>query len=570
MSAPTPRNLVSSRKEILLVLATLLLAVPSYSQQASSQEGKDTRTDQAQADAQDVLDSFDEAIDVRVVNLEVVVTDSSGARVYDLQADDFELIVDGQIQPIDYFSEVRGGASVASANTAGAPPLPGIAPEGAVGTNYLVYVDDNRTRFTQRAPIVRNLIAQLPELRPQDRMAVVAQSGTRLRMLSSWTSSHDELEQALSRLLDKSDFGGSLRSAVRTARETGITEGRGERRVRTVTDETVLTDQLLDEIESLDLNDDSRFGEFLMQEQLVDLDFAIAGVVSTLRGFARPAGRKVMLMIGGDWPLGSFRDEGVFFTDDLQLAAGMIETANLLGYTLYPVNASRSNDVWRHATLAFYAKATGGLPLHKPRDVLATVVRDTESYYWLGFSPDFQRNDVRHRVEIRAKRPGLTVRSRGSYLDMSQSAQLAMAAQGALLFDRSSSATPIELQFGEPTRNRLRKMDLPVTVLVPLDLVTMVPVQGQDVARLELRFAVVDATGAQAQIPVIPITLTGEHRQGDVFRYATSLHLRRRPHELVVSVHDPLSGKIMNARAKLSFRQGGIASQPVLASLSRD
>src|SRR5687768_11222453 len=68
---------------------------------------------------------FGEVLDVRVVNLEVVVTDRDGARVRGLLPQDFELTVDGREVPIDFFSEVVGG-TVASA-AAGATGVPGIA-----------------------------------------------------------------------------------------------------------------------------------------------------------------------------------------------------------------------------------------------------------------------------------------------------------------------------------------------------------------------------------------------------------------------------------------------------------
>src|SRR5947199_8818835 len=65
------------------------------------------------------------AIDVRVVNVEAVVTDRRGERIEGLQAGDFRLLVDGREVPIDYFTEVRGGQAVA-----GAAPEPA-APAGA-------------------------------------------------------------------------------------------------------------------------------------------------------------------------------------------------------------------------------------------------------------------------------------------------------------------------------------------------------------------------------------------------------------------------------------------------------
>ncbi|MYJ24076.1 MAG: hypothetical protein F4080_00670 [Holophagales bacterium] len=47
------------------------------------------------AQQEDLPAVFSEVIDVRVVNIEVVVTDRDGNRVHGLTASDFELLVDG-------------------------------------------------------------------------------------------------------------------------------------------------------------------------------------------------------------------------------------------------------------------------------------------------------------------------------------------------------------------------------------------------------------------------------------------------------------------------------------------
>ena len=51
-------------------------------------------------------ETFGETVDVRVVNVEVVVTDRQGNRVTGLSPDDFRLRVDGKEVPVEYFTEV--------------------------------------------------------------------------------------------------------------------------------------------------------------------------------------------------------------------------------------------------------------------------------------------------------------------------------------------------------------------------------------------------------------------------------------------------------------------------------
>src|SRR3954454_7568785 len=77
--------------------------------------------------ADDTPPSFGESIDVRVVNVEAVVTDRQGHRVSGLKPEDFRLRVDGKEVPVEYFNEVRDGEALpaapeaASAEAAQAP-----------------------------------------------------------------------------------------------------------------------------------------------------------------------------------------------------------------------------------------------------------------------------------------------------------------------------------------------------------------------------------------------------------------------------------------------------------------
>src|SRR4051812_17981889 len=61
---------------------------------------------------------FGASIDVRTVNVEVVVTDRKGDRVQGLKATDFRLTVDGRQFPLDYSPEVQGEPATATAATA--------------------------------------------------------------------------------------------------------------------------------------------------------------------------------------------------------------------------------------------------------------------------------------------------------------------------------------------------------------------------------------------------------------------------------------------------------------------
>src|SRR3954462_8533552 len=119
--------------------------------------------------------SFGERIDVRVVNVEAVVTDREGGRGRGLTAADFRLLVDDQEVPVGYFTEIVDGK--AAAPGAGAPPTPAttspLAAGELVGTSYLVFVDNSFVLAAHRNIVLDKLAGDVARLGPEDRMAIV-------------------------------------------------------------------------------------------------------------------------------------------------------------------------------------------------------------------------------------------------------------------------------------------------------------------------------------------------------------------------------------------------------------
>jgi len=148
----------------------------------------------AAAAADEPASLFGEVIDVRVVNLEVVV-EGGGSRVAGLGAEDFVLTVDGNEVPLDYFTEVAGGVAVGGGE--GGAMVPELAAGEPVGTSYLLFIDEFFSVKPRRDLVLRSMIGQLARLDPGDRMAVVAYDGQRLEVLSGWSDSVRELEGVL-------------------------------------------------------------------------------------------------------------------------------------------------------------------------------------------------------------------------------------------------------------------------------------------------------------------------------------------------------------------------------------
>lgn len=562
-----------------LLLLALPLFLPAFAALAQEDRSAPPTDPDAGSAPSPLPGIFGEVLDVRVINLEVVVTDKQGTQILGLSPSDFRLLVDGEEVPVDYFSEVRGGVALAARAkdpeaSVELPGVPALTPGEPVETSYLVFIDDFFSIPGDRNAVLRSLKDDLAFLRPEDRMAIVAYDGSELEMLSSWSSLQRPLERALDDAMARPSKG--LQRIV-------------ERRRYDFLD--------FDQIGFGSINDPAfgsgAFGGTLDPDErayvslLTDqLNNSIAAASATLRSFAKPPGRKVMLLLSGGWPFVPAdyltRDASRVLFDrggpyGSNLYRRLVETANVLGYTIYPVDlpgldreivdvdridrsAARQPAILSapgflreaevHDTLEYLARETGGRALINAARLGAfqRVAEDVDSYYWLGFTPQRAQDDQTHEVEVVVKNPEFEVRTRGSYLDSSREREVSMAVESTLLFGNAAAAGKVRVELGEPVKVARKRMELPIRVSIPLDEVTVLAVGDRFAAQLELRFAVQDDSGQQAPIPVIPwnLVLREPPREGAVTSFTTRLLLRTTSHEAVVAVHDPASGKIFS------------------------
>jgi hypothetical protein len=319
----------------------------------------------------------------------------------------------------------------------------------------------------------------------------------------------------------------------------------------------------------------------------------VTAAAAAMRALTGPEGRKVMLLLSGGWPydpLSAAADlsprgmarSGV--PSGAELYAGLVEAANLHGYTIYPVDMSglRGFDVAEFrrkrirdprdaptggylpmllpeqeldASLLWIARETGGKALlNDLRDeALPRVSEDVASYYWLGFTPTWKADDEAHEIEVEALRKGLSVRARRSYLDLSAGRRVAAELEGLLLLDEPGGRQELPTRIGEVKRKTRDRFEVPLTVAIPVRGVTFVQKGERWVADLELRLVIVDDRGDRAEAPAVPLHLDGATRPApDGFiRYETTITVRKAPHDVVISVYDPPSDRLLASRFHL-------------------
>jgi VWFA-related protein len=502
---------------------------------------------------------FGASIDVRAVNVEVVVTDRRGQRVPGLKAADFQLLVDGKPMVIDEFAEVQGGQVAEPVKPAEAVAEPAAAPAAPAaaraGINYLAFVDNSFAVGADRDFLLQRLDADLP-VGPEDRMAIVTWDGDRLTLARDWTGDAAALRQAL-RELQKTPASGIDRLVERRrAGEAGIL-GFGE-------------------------------VENLRQEA----EGAARAAAAAMRGVSLVPGRKVLLLISGGWPAlpqqpllgfpetrsGLFGNAGeaevlrqstlpsvanlTAFHDLFEPVSG---TANLLGYTIYPVTAPQHGpgELWNPIeasgpseqalisspwssnitdTMGYLARETGGKLLYSSlrHSAFSRISEDARSYYGLGFSPEWRADGQKHRIDVKVLRPGLKARSRSGFADLSKGEEAGLKTDSVLLFGHRPDAVKVEIETGPPKWAGLGTIELPVTLLVPIKVLTALPVEGGYELRARLSMNISDRWGGKSQSRDVPLVLKVPEapRPDGVARYQTTLKLRKSEQTLTVAIQD--------------------------------
>ena len=524
--------------------------------------------------AQNPAEAFGEVIDVRVVNLEVVVTEG-GDRVLGLGPEDFVIEVDGKEVPVEYFTEVHGGTAVVSGDPAGGA-VPALAPGETVSTSYLLFIDNFFSITRDRDLVIDDIIDQLPSLQPEDRMAIVAYDGKKVEMVSNWSSDTRELKRSLQKASQLEAYGLQRLAEERSFDTRRLLDRRDE----------ISGFGLLEFAVGLE-QEEEQYALLLSQQ----VQGAVKAASATLRGFANPPGRKVMILLSGGWPNDPTRyvvpdpARAITLNDSQvvsgkQLLAPLVETANLLSYSLYPIDVPgiwnrdfdiadltpddgelRRNDAGlREDEVEFalldLARQTGGRAMIDGARTQAfqRVVEDTRSYYWLGFTPNWQGDDSDHKVEVKVKNRGQKARARRGFSDLSRSTEVTLMVESALRFGEAPAAVPLVAEIGRGKRAGWGKREVPLSLQIPMDEVTFLPQSQGLVAQLELRVAVLDQRGNEAEVPVVPLTFLakGQPSEGAKANYETSLKLRNDPHDLVVSIYDRASGKIMSTKVQVA------------------
>ena len=486
--------------------------------------------------------TFLESLDVRITNVDVVVTDRRGHPVRGLRRDDFLVTENGVPQTITNFAEyggTSGAAEAVAATTSSAAP----APEAAAPPprKFIFYIDEmsltGRTE-PQLADAATALIRR--EMRPGDE-ALVMTHAKNAQVALDFTGDRDVVEKRLRGELhhlttfrakttrQEDEFFlqhgppvASLRARIQQAR---IYATRVNRRV------TGALRGLLGVVGALNQTSGRKI-LVVLSESLPAEPGKEAFGMSTLRDSLTPTriglgGEIVEAMPSAQFDPGDAAAHASWY-DVRPMIRELAARASANGVTIYTLQPDLGGVVHVPGAGAdvggrlangggggFAVNQFGRQMLEETRETLQTLADDTGGKYFLGGSQianGFRTiaEDVTsyyslgyrsaggsgiQKIDVRGKgRPELVARARRAMLLRSPEREMDEMVAANLVLPRNVNELGIATSAGKP-ENRIEFMRVPIVVRIPMSNLTFIPDGDKYRAAFSVHYAAIDGAG---------------------------------------------------------------------------
>lgn len=461
---------------------------------------------------------FSEVLEVRVTNVDVIVTAKDGKPVPGLKLEDFELYEDGVKKEITNFLEMREDAAPAlSAAGSPAEAAPAAAPtvkepEDIRRRQIVIFIDNAAIQPTTRNQILPHLQTFVKQnVRKGDEVTVLTWSMS-LKAELEPTTDFDAVEPALQRIAQQSTPAAQQRSDLKQFK-----------------------DQILFLIRSYKagglippwneaIADARSYAMFASQQTRQRIE-ALKIVAASMRG---APGRKILVFVTQG--LSSNPAEAAFaFLDSVSdqfvgvdmpammqardfeitgLVRNVADAANSSGVTLYPIDgggmfadtpfadASESPIITAHPvftpqtaslTVNGIAEATGGVALYGSTNwklAFDTIANDLNTYYSLGYRSTGEKKDRLKNIEVRLKNKqrgalGAKVRTRHAVIEPSAASEMNDAVAAHLFREVGTNDLAIRATAGAAVPGDAESVVIPVTITIPTEKLTLLP-EGTD------------------------------------------------------------------------------------------
>lgn len=365
-------------------------------------------------------------VNVNLVQLDAVVTDSHGNRVEDLKPEDFELLQDGKPQKITNFSFVStkpaaGAAAqvkaVAQSKGKTIPPPPFMPKPSEIHRTIALVVDDLGLSFESIARVRSSLKKYVDtQVAPGDLVAII-RTGAGMGSLQQFTTDKRVLYAAIDRIKYNPMMSRVGVSSFQPLGGEGDSRSIAELRSSVFSVGTLGAIRfVVDGLRELP----GRKSVILFSEnlQIFHRNDPDPRVMEGLKNLIDAANRSSVVIYSIDTR--GLQHTGLTAADN---------TSGMSPRQISRIPMQRSAQVFRSQEgLVMLASDTGGVFYQNSNDLLGQVekaVKDSEGYYLLAYHPPADTFDARtgrprfHNVAVRVRIDGLRVRSRRYFLNRS-------------------------------------------------------------------------------------------------------------------------------------------------------
>ena len=448
---------------------------------------------------------FQERIEVRLIEVNAVVTDREGHRVHGLTADDFEIYEGRAKQTITNFAEYRATPAPVSVVTAEAP-VPS-APQHAREPHSLLILVDS----LPRTDLVRQkTLEQLDELlskivQPGDHVALVYWEPDYKRPRSIVESSDSVAVMSAFRDFARSsneDSGatGAASSFDGDVRAYGLVKAAQHGTPSNDYDAQITASRQLE-----------------AEDRLLVLHKKCESMRRLIEALGTRPGKKAVLYVSDTFRL---EGDGPEFTRAKYYIDQITRAANANGVTFFAVHPSPIADptdativdpmplnagdvVLASGALQRLTDPTGGL-LDVNRAAVAElaplIAEDLESYYSIAYQAKSDGGDRVRNLRVKTKNPAYRVRARTAVVEKSMATKAKEAIVSRLFVDEGANDIQFEVHEGELKRTSGNRWLLPIFVRIPASQLQFADERGKRTAHAGVLIA--SANGVAEVTPV--------------------------------------------------------------------
>lgn len=433
-----------------------------------------------------------ESIEVRVVNIDVVVRDRAGKAVTGLTKDDFELYENNKKQEITNLYEVRAPGAPApagqpAASGASTPTTPAPAPNGSPvefrPRSIVMFIDNYSLDPFRRDKVMESLRKFVDEkLSPHDQVMLVLCT-QQVKVITPFTTDRKVIHQGIASIADLGRAGPTRQHSVDQLKQriSQYIDAGKEGKLPWLDYYNLslsLVESYVEEVIFSSRNTLAALGQ-------------ITGAVSGIEG------KKVLIFAGAHLPerpgiemyqwlynaFSQYMPTLTFSTESIMGKAGSMQhysieeaakQASINGVTLYMIDAADSRDLTSaesalgtdtieqftnltNTAMAYQtlARISGGMALTNTNNfdlAFDTVAADLNSYYSLGFKPSNTANAGNRSLVVKVKNPQYSVRTRETYATKAPEDEMSARVIANIYNSDPHGAWQVDLKPGTPEK----------------------------------------------------------------------------------------------------------------------